>query len=125
MKNAKLFPLPPGCDIRAVVIRALTGEDELEARAKQSLNDEELGLRIFDEQVRLSIAAVQRHHDARPMPVRGRVDDFDTWCPRTRRFLVEGFQQVNGVRPEEIAAFRASGESWTPTAEDAGAEVVG
>jgi len=98
----KLFELPEGCSVKSFVVREIDGADEREAgrwlaAAGSSVDD--MGLAIMDEQLRISIVGVDGETVEQPYT------GMDAWSAKTRRFLLEAFSLLNGVKDDEVAIF--------------------
>lgn len=99
------FTLPEGGgkrrnEISSVTIREVTGEDEMlaEANAEAKAGKGNSGLEL----VRLSIVEIDDEPVAQPFT------QLDRYNTRTRKFIVRGFEAVNGFEEEEMDDFLAS-----------------
>ena len=114
----KKFDLPKGCTVESFVMREIDGADERDAGrwiAARGSSTDDVRLAIMDEQLRISLVAV--NGKAVEQPYMG----MDKWSSKTRRFLIEAFNILNGVEDDELAVFLGTAaeltESDQPSAE--------
>jgi hypothetical protein len=92
-----------GVSIGSITIRETTGPDEesavLMAKAKGG------AATITNELIRSSITAVDGKAVEQPLTA------YDTWTTRTRRFISEAWNSVNGIADGELPDFLRSGEA--------------
>lgn len=133
----KRYVLPERCDVSEIVLRELTGQDELlaaiqaEHNCPSSLRGQATALLAQErtEGIRLSLIAV----DGRPIDHSVPYRDLDQWSSRTRRFVAAAFDDLNGVTAEELGKLRSggvvvppnepratarAGDAWPPTGND-------
>lgn len=115
---AKKFTVKDGYDFKTIVIRELTGLDELEAAVwADKHKSSAIGKRIQDEQqesIRLAIVSVDGVKVVQPYM------QIDEWGYRSLRLLREFYAEVNGIEPGEVKNALATAEiiSGNPTIAD-------
>lgn len=100
------FTLPEGCNCSEVVIRETDGIDEQDA----AMRAESRGPRgtIFGELVRASVVSVDGKKVDQPFM------EMERWNSRTRKLVLQGYQELNDTKDEEDAVFLATAEDVDP-----------
>lgn len=108
----KRYKLPAGCNCREFIMRELQNRDSIEAGIWADRNasaaDSDRGRLAAElvESVRLSLVEVDGKRMQPGMPFM----EMDNWSQRTMRFLLEAYQELNGVQEEELGNFMATAE---------------
>ena len=105
------YSLPKGCSVTSFTIREIDGMDEREAAKMLAAigTADDMTTALMEANLRVSIVAVNGQAIAQPYT------EMSKWSSKTRRFLIEAFNQLNGVPEDEIAAFLGAAEAISPT----------
>jgi hypothetical protein len=123
----KKFSLPKGCSVESFTIREIDGKDELDAsRILQARGSsaENWQVAAFEENLRISIYAVDGNKVEQPYY------NMNKWSSRTRRYLAEAWNLLNGIEDDALAVFLGAAEDLSlkrdlPAAEELTEEEAG
>ncbi len=112
----KEFQLPKGCSIRSVVMRELDGRDEREAAKLLTALGTLDSLDIALTEANLSMAVVAVDGVAVSQPFL----DLPSYSLKTRRLIMAGFHDLNGISDDELDSFLQAEKTPDPAQEDQG-----
>ena len=106
------FKLPEGYSVNSFVVREIDGHDEKEAaRVVAAIGTaDDLSMAVMEANLRVAIVAVNGQ------PVQQPYTDLSKWSSKTRRMLLEAWNQLNNVPDEDLAVFLAAAEPVQPAA---------
>lgn len=111
------FDLPEGYSVKSFVIREIDGHDEKEAARMLAAvgTADDLSMAMLEANLRVSIVSVDGQEVQQPYM------GLSKWSSKTRRLLLEAWNQLNNVPDDELAAFLGAAEvSPTVASEDQG-----
>lgn len=122
----KRFPFPDYCSVQSIVMRETNGIDEQHAAIAAEAAGASTSL--YQELIKLSIVEVNDQRVIQPF------NELSGWNSKTRQLVTQGFDDLNQLKDEDLAAFLGASEDVTPglapvekpvTAEEASASTGG